>query len=89
MAKSPPLAPATEETSWHCLETQEVLGKLGVEAAIGLREAEAGRRLTEFGQNELLPSEMKSSWLILWEQLKALMVLILIAAALVSALLGD
>ena len=89
MAKSPPLAPATEETSWHCLETQEVLGKLAVEAAIGLREAEAGRRLTEFGQNELLPSEMKSSWLILWEQLKALMVLILIAAALVSALLGD
>jgi Ca2+-transporting ATPase len=87
--KSPQLALATGETSWHCLETQEVLGKLGVEAAIGLRGAEAEHRLTEFGRNELLQSGMKSSWLILWEQLKALMVLILIAAAIVSVLLGD
>ena len=55
----------------------------------GITNAEATRRLREYGRNELQTRGTRHAWLILWEQLTALMVLILIAAAGVSLLLGD
>lgn len=74
---------------WHQAEAAEVVERLGTRRADGLSEAEARRRLLQYGPNELVAAGTKSPWRILWEQLTALLVVILILAAVVSALLGD
>ncbi len=55
----------------------------------GLSQEEATKRLAEHGANELIERSLKSPWRILWEQFTATMVVILIIAAVISALLGD
>jgi Ca2+-transporting ATPase len=82
-------APAEGKARWHQAEAGKVLEQLGTAWVEGLSEAEAGRRLLQYGPNELVAAGMKSPWRILWEQLTALLVVILIFAAVVSALLGD
>ena len=76
-------------TKWYQIEPQAVVKELGSNAAMGLSQAEAARRLSEFGRNELEESGIKSPWLIFLDQLKELMVVILMFAAVISALLGD
>ena len=75
--------------NWHQLDCPAVLRELKTHPATGLSEAEAMQRLAEYGRNELVGTGIKSPWLILWEQLTALMVVILIVAAILSALLAD
>jgi len=79
----------TTMTKWYQIESQAAVKELGSNSATGLSEAEAARRLTEFGRNELIESGIKSPWFILLDQMKELMVVILIIAAIISALLGD
>jgi len=74
---------------WHQLDSPAVLRVLNSDPVSGLSEPEATRRLGEYGRNELVGTGVKSARLILWEQLSALMVVILIAAAILSVLLGD
>jgi Ca2+-transporting ATPase len=75
--------------TWHQLAPQGALDHLESSAAQGLSEAEAARRLAEHGPNELVERGGRGPLRILWEQLTATMVLILIAAAVLSGLLGD
>ena len=74
---------------WYRLDVNEVIDRLKTDRERGLSHAEAAKRLAEHGPNELIERGTKSPWLILWEQLTSLMVVILIIAAVVSALLGD
>jgi Ca2+-transporting ATPase len=76
-------------SNWYQLDTTEVLQQLGVEPNRGLSGPEPARRLAEYGPNELIERGAKSPWRILWEQLTATMVVILIVAAVLSAFLGD
>ncbi len=76
-------------TNWHQLQTADVLKHLGADVTNGLTSAEAARRLTAYGYNELIERGMKSPWRILWEQLATTMMVILIIAAAISAALGD
>ncbi len=76
-------------TNWHELDPPSVLRALGSNPVAGLSEAEAIERLAEYGRNELVGGGIKNPWLILWEQLTALLMIILIVAAGVSAALGD
>ena len=78
-----------KQVHWHTLDACEVLRYRHTDVARGLDEAEVSLRAREFGLNELVEAETKSPWRILWEQLTAIMVLILLAAAVVSALVGD
>jgi Ca2+-transporting ATPase len=55
----------------------------------GLTTAEAAARLARYGPNELPQQRQKSPWHILWEQLSATMVVILLVAAAVSVAVGD
>jgi Ca2+-transporting ATPase len=75
--------------NWYQLDAAAVLRELKTDPDTGLSEAEATRRAGQYGRNELVGTGIKSPWLILWEQLTALMVVILIIGAIVSALLGD
>ena len=55
----------------------------------GLSNEEAGRRLESYGPNRLRRVERRSIWSILWEQVKSLIVLLLVVAAVVSFLTGQ
>jgi P-type Ca2+ transporter type 2C len=71
------------------LTLSEALAQHKVTLTEGLSNAEATSRLQAHGPNELTAKPLKSPWLILWEQLTSIMVLILLAAAGLSAFLGD
>lgn len=72
---------------WHHLPAGEAFARLGSTDG-GLSTAEAQRRLQEHGPNELVDRGSKSPFAILWEQLTAVMVLILIGASGLSLALG-
>ncbi len=76
-------------SDWYRLEVADVLARLESDPERGLSQAEAQRRLAECGPNELVERGLKSPWRILWEQLTAVMVVILIVAAVISLALGD
>jgi Ca2+-transporting ATPase len=73
---------------WHTRETDDVLEHWQVNAQTGLTTAEAQARTAQYGANELVEGKLKSPLVILREQLTAPLVLLLIFAAVVSALLG-
>ena len=76
-------------SEWYQLSTNDVLQKLESDPENGLTSAEAAKRLEQFGPNELVEKGSKSPWLILWDQMKEPMVIVLIVAAVVSILLRE
>lgn len=74
---------------WYKREAVQIIDELGSSAEKGLSAVEVERRISQFGKNELIDSGIRSPWKILWEQLTATMVLILLGASLISALLGE
>ncbi len=78
-----------ERAAWHTSEAAEVLRALGTDVGLGLSNEEASRRLEERGPNELEDRGGRSPWAVLWDQFTSIMIVILIVAALASALLGD
>jgi Ca2+-transporting ATPase len=74
---------------WHRSQAGDVLRELDSSLESGLSGAEAGRRIERYGSNELSGSGIRSPWAILFDQFKQLMVVILIVAAVISALLSD
>jgi Ca2+-transporting ATPase len=78
-----------DDEVWHALETSEVIQALQTSPTRGLTSAEAARRFDECGPNELAEPPRPSIWGIFFEQFNNFIVIVLIAASLVSALLGD
>ncbi len=72
---------------WHTQSIQDVFRALQV-SENGLSILEITDRRKIYGLNELQERAGKSPWRMLWEQFTQMMVLILIAAAVVSAFLG-
>jgi Ca2+-transporting ATPase len=78
----------TAQKGWHCKEISDLLGELGTSEQ-GLSSREAERRLSVFGPNELKKKERKPVWVLFLNQLKDFMILVLIAAAVISGLIGE
>ncbi|XGV98266.1 MAG: cation-translocating P-type ATPase [Leptolyngbya sp. BL-A-14] len=74
---------------WYQLEAATVLQQLGTDAASGLSREAAIQRQAKYGKNELADHTTKRPWLILWEQLTASTILVLLLAAFASAWLKD
>ncbi len=72
---------------WHTLDVDDVLRRLETHAD-GLTSVEACRRLAVHGPNELQAFERASAWHTLAAQFKNILILILLAATLLSGLLG-
>lgn len=70
------------------LNAEDVMQKLHSSIQSGLSEEEVADRLQEYGTNELEEKRRKSPWRMLFDQFTETMVLILIAAAVVSGFLG-
>jgi len=75
--------------NWHLLTVDKSLEALQTGHDTGLTQTESESRLEQYGRNELVEKGGRTSLAILWEQLTATMVLILVAAAVVAGLLGD
>ncbi|MCM2357556.1 MAG: cation-translocating P-type ATPase [Geobacteraceae bacterium] len=74
--------------SWHCKTVGEVLDELA-SSADGLSAAEAARRLATFGPNELEVKRGRSPLSIFLDQFRDFMILVLIAAAIISGSIGE
>jgi Ca2+-transporting ATPase len=78
---------AAGEPPWHTLPVPAVLDRLAA-GEHGLTRDEAVRRLSEHGPNELDAARAVSPWSLLLAQFRNVLILILVVAALLSALLG-
>lgn len=78
-----------QKTIWHTLDVNKALEQLQTVIESGLTAEQAGRRLQQYGQNELTEQAGRTPWQILWEQFTSTMALILTAAAVVSGLVGS
>ncbi|NDJ76839.1 MAG: HAD-IC family P-type ATPase, partial [Chloroflexi bacterium] len=76
------------DQAWHTLSTEHAMRELQTDIQHGLKDHEAARRLIETGPNELEERRGAPPMLILWQQFTSTMVLILIAAAVISGFLG-
>ena len=77
------------EKSWHSLAADEVVAAMASDARNGLAEAEAVDRTTRFGVNELTRSTGQSALVRFLLQFKQPLVIILMAAALVTLVLSE
>jgi Ca2+-transporting ATPase len=75
--------------NWYLAEKQAALSAFQSDERNGLASTEAEARLARHGPNELLEKGGRTPLRIVWEQLTATMVLILISAAIVALFLGD
>jgi Ca2+-transporting ATPase len=73
--------------TWHTLAIEDTFDRLHSTSA-GLTDAEAARRLEEFGPNELQAAAGVSPWAILLDQFKNVLIIILLVATALSGVLG-
>ncbi|MBK7119007.1 MAG: cation-translocating P-type ATPase [Comamonadaceae bacterium] len=79
----------TGSPGWHHRDAVELAGEHGVDPTRGLGASDVAHRVARHGANELTGKEA-SSWLaLLADQFKDFMVLVLIAAAVVSGAIGE
>ncbi len=76
-------------TPWHALGIQDTVSALETDLERGLTSEEAQKRLAQCGYNELADRPRPSILHLLWEQFNNFLVIILIAAALISLALGE
>jgi len=76
------------QADWYCIEADEALRRLNV-SAVGLTASEAKRRLAEHGPNAIPESRHRSLPAMLLSQFTDFMILVLLAAALISGIIGE
>jgi P-type Ca2+ transporter type 2C len=72
---------------WHSIEVDKALGLLDSNADSGLTPEDIQQRLQKYGPNELEEHGGRSTWEILLDQFKNIMLLMLIGVALISGVL--
>lgn len=76
-------------TAWHTLDTAQAAAQLNTPVSHGLSQAEAARRLAEYGPNELQAVARVSPWALLLDQFKNILIVILLVAVGLSVVLGE
>jgi len=76
-----------QQAAWHVLASEEAFSRLA-SSPDGLSGEEALRRLAAYGANELRETARVSPWHLLLEQFKNILIIILLAATVLSAFLG-
>ena len=74
---------------WHSIEATQVVKELGTDPHQGLSEEEVKKRLEEYGYNELKKEEGASPFMLLVNQFKNVLIIILLIATGLSALVGE
>jgi Ca2+-transporting ATPase len=79
----------SQDISWHTIKTDEALTFLKTTTQAGLSASEAKSRLNIYGYNQLEEAPPTTIWQMLWEQFNNFVIVLLIVAAVISAVLGD
>ncbi len=74
---------------WHCQSADAVLTLLDADPQRGLSATEAAKRLIQTGPNLLRAGHQRGPWRILLDQFTDFMILVLLAAAVLSGIIGD
>jgi len=74
---------------WHQVSATEATRRLDVDPVSGLSSEEAAARQLQYGPNSLNESPPRSRWLLLADQFKGVLILVLIGAAVLAAIIGD
>src|SRR5512136_131620 len=74
---------------WHTLTVQETCAHLGADAATGLSDTEATRRLERYGPNTLTADKKEPFWQEFVEELREPMVLMLLVTGVLYAIWGE
>lgn len=83
------LAKEDLKVTWHALSREQVLQRLDSGIEEGLTSSQAKSRLEKFGLNQLEEGKKTTFWQMVFDQLNSFVVIMLIVAALISALLGE
>lgn len=78
-----------EAKKWHALDIQEVCRELKTGVDRGIDTGEAAERLKTYGPNSLREQPPRSLWSMFIGQMREALVLILLAAAVVSGIVGE
>lgn len=78
-----------EDNQWHALAVQEVVETIGTDLDSGLSDAEAKERLERYGPNVMTKGKHTNYLLMFLKQFTDPLVLVLLAAALITLLLRD
>jgi P-type Ca2+ transporter type 2C len=76
-------------TDWYRVSAAEAAARLGTDPASGLTDSEARKRLDQYGPNVVAERGGRSAGQVLLAQLTGVLTLVLCAAAVLSAFLGD
>jgi len=76
-------------TPWHCLSVAQVAGELATSPATGLPAAEAESRLARYGPNTIQEGEKRKPLRMLFDQFTDFMIIVLLAAAVISGFIGE
>ncbi len=74
--------------NWHQKEVSDVMDLLQTSQK-GLDPEEAGKRLERYGPNELKEKKKKTPFMMFLDQFRDFMILVLIAAAVISGIIGE
>ncbi|MEO7159813.1 MAG: cation-translocating P-type ATPase [Polaromonas sp.] len=85
--KVSPSAPSPSD--WHLRDAHELVREHGVDPASGLQEHQVSQRTLQHGANELPTSGSRSLWSLVVDQFSDFMILVLMAAALISGVIGE
>ena len=78
----------SEPVNWYRLSAAQTLERLGTSAE-GLSQTEADARLQRYGRNHIQEGRRRGPWRMFFEQFTDFMIVVLLAAAVVSGLVGD
>jgi magnesium-transporting ATPase (P-type) len=76
-----------KKEKWHSMEAEEVLKKMESHIDEGLTDKEAKERLEKYGKNEIPKGKKRSWWMRLLLQFHNVLIYVLIAAAVITALM--
>jgi P-type Ca2+ transporter type 2C len=77
------------DINWHTLTVDEATQRLETRTDSGLSSDQAAGRLAQFGSNELKEKRARPPWRMLLGQFSDFMIIVLIAAAIISGFVGD
>jgi Ca2+-transporting ATPase len=86
---TPPVQGEQPKFTWHALSAETVLDKLETQAEQGLTDELVAKRLEEVGPNLLAEKPKRSFFILVLDQLKSFVIILLIVASIISAALGE
>jgi Ca2+-transporting ATPase len=81
--------PSSSRPAWHTRKADTLLRELRTDPDSGLTSAESRERLRGLGANEIRHQRRRTPWRMFADQFTDFMILVLIAAAIVSGIVGD